>query len=195
MFPIEIQFFQTIEFSSGHIGIERNFNWQSLDKDFLEKEYRTKSIGIIADENDLKFWDVYAALLNYDIKIDKSGKYFGKDHHNWIGYEDISGTHWLSIQKTAHKRKIDFNITIEEAWQIFVKQNRKCKLSGVDIWFSPTGANRYQKTTASLDRIDSSLGYTVDNCQWLHKTVNQMKMSSTDEDFISWCSLVYNNRN
>lgn len=173
------------------IGVARNFNWQKLDRDFLEKEYPTKSISVIADENELKFWDVYAALINYGIEIDKSGKYFGKDHHNWAGYEEISGSHWRDIVRSCKSRGknrvINFDITIKEAWKIFVTQGRRCALSGVEIHFSSTGANRYEKTTASLDRIDSSKGYSEGNCQWLHKQVNKIKMDVDQSEFLDWC--------
>ena len=37
--------------------------------------------------------------------------------------------------------------------------------------------------TASLDRIDSSKGYTEDNIQWVHKDVNQMKMDLPEQRF------------
>ena len=49
---------------------------------------------------------------------------------------------------------------------MFLKQNKKCALTGLDIWF---GISTKEKThgkkeqTASLDRIDSSKGYTKDN--------------------------------
>lgn len=179
------------------IGVSKNSKWQSLDKNWLIKCYQEENLTIknIADLVDgIEFWDVYSALIHYDIKIDKTGKYYGKDHHNWSGYQEISHTHWVSIKRAAKRRskEIDFNITIEEAWDLFIEQNRKCALSGVEIKFSPTGANRYEKTTASLDRIDSSKGYCLNNCQWVHKNINVMKMSLSDKEFIDWCSKVYN---
>jgi hypothetical protein len=48
-------------------------------------------------------------------------------------------------------------------------------------------------TTASLDRKDSSKGYTKDNVQWIHKTINFMKGQMSDQEFVSWCKLVCTN--
>jgi hypothetical protein len=46
--------------------------------------------------------------------------------------------------------------------------------------------------TASLDRIDSSKGYTLGNIQWVHKWVNLMKQDMTDQEFIEWCKTITN---
>jgi hypothetical protein len=44
--------------------------------------------------------------------------------------------------------------------------------------------------TASLDRIDSSSGYTVNNIQWVHKMVNGLKGFLSNDEFIFWCQKV-----
>jgi hypothetical protein len=41
--------------------------------------------------------------------------------------------------------------------------------------------------TASLDRIDSTLGYVTGNVQWVHKSVNHMKSDTPEEEFVEWC--------
>ena len=41
--------------------------------------------------------------------------------------------------------------------------------------------------TASLDSIDSSLGYTIDNIQWIHKQINIMKNVYSNSDLIDIC--------
>jgi len=51
----------------------------------------------------------------------------------------------------------------------------------------------YADTTASLDRINSSKGYTLDNVQWVHKTVNIMKQGLSDEDFKYWIKMIGDN--
>ncbi len=110
---------------------------------------------------------------------------------NFTGYEDIYGARWAHYQCSAKKRNIAFNINIEYAWEIFLKQDKKCALSGVPIEFG----NSYNKTiSASLDRINSKKGYIKDNIQWVHKHINIMKRDLSDEEFIKWCTKVSSHR-
>jgi hypothetical protein len=71
---------------------------------------------------------------------------------------------------------------------LFIRQNKKCALSGIDISIEFDGSG-----TASLDRIDSLKHYTIDNVQWVHKDINKMKMDFPQESFIKMCKLVSDN--
>lgn len=113
--------------------------------------------------------------------------------NNWAGHGEINSTYFTTLLKNAKKRKIEFNITIEEIWELFLKQNRKCALSGLDLKFKSRA--RISDGTASLDRIDSSKGYVLGNVQWLHKYINKMKLNHSDKDFIYYCKLVANKNN
>ena len=44
--------------------------------------------------------------------------------------------------------------------------------------------------TASLDRIISTNGYTIDNIQWVHKDINELKWDKTYEELLSICKKV-----
>lgn len=67
--------------------------------------------------------------------------------------------------------------------------------SGMEIRFNNTG-EKLNKQTASLDRIDSNIGYIKDNVQWVHKHVNQMKWNFDEDYFIDLCrKIVKNNDN
>jgi len=114
----------------------------------------------------------------------------GKHRGSWRGYGDISMDRFCSIKTSANRRNISFNITIEDAWELFLKQNKKCNLSGLDIYF-PKRASGY--FTASLDRIDSSRGYEINNIQFLHKDVNKIKLDFSQDYFIEICKLISNN--
>lgn len=123
-----------------------------------------------------------------------SHKRWNNKHWGWKGCGEISGTTWKAIQATCKKRRrvIPFDITIEQVWDLFLKQDRKCAISGVEIGFSKRDKGRYGPTdnTASLDRIDSSGGYTTDNIQWVHKIVQGMKMALPQDEFIKWCKVI-----
>ena len=117
--------------------------------------------------------------------IRRSGnKQTGAAHYGWKGYQEISGSYLNTIKANAKKRKIEFCVTLEYLWDLFIKQDRKCAISGVNIEFK--AIRRDYETTASLDRIDSSKGYVEGNLQWVHKDVNFMKQELSDEKFINW---------
>jgi hypothetical protein len=128
----------------------------------------------------------------------------GATHPQWNGCGEISGNFFDGIRRgagvefivystryrTKRVRKgrpgrehLSFTITVQDIWELFLKQNRRCALSGVTIHFGEGDV----KPTASLDRIDNSKGYTFDNVQWLHKDVNRMKNVFDQDYFISIC--------
>jgi hypothetical protein len=112
-------------------------------------------------------------------------KLSGNNNANWKGYESISGRYLSSIKANAKKRKIPFNITLKYMWELYIKQNKLCALSGITLIFSTDSAQ-----TASLDRINSKFGYIKDNVQWVHKTINAMKSDLDESDFIALCKQI-----
>lgn len=109
---------------------------------------------------------------------------------SWSGYKGISGNWWSShVKRSSSKRAdLELSITKEYAWDLFEKQGRKCALTGLDIIISDDLTN-----TASVDRIDSSLGYIEGNIQWVHKDINYMKRNYSMEYFIEMCKLIAEN--
>lgn len=103
------------------------------------------------------------------------------------GTTHISLTYFNKLICSAKNRGIEFDITIEELDELLIEQDFKCSLSGVEIF---AGYRTSKSQTASLDRIDSSKGYIVDNVQWVHKDVNMAKGSLSQEDFIQLCAAV-----
>lgn len=104
---------------------------------------------------------------------------------------ELSDVFWKQISSRSVRKNFEFTITKEYAYDIFLRQNKKCALSGVDIFLAQTPRDvRFGIRTASLDRIDSLKGYVPGNVQWVHKDINIMKNSMTQEQFIIWCKLV-----
>jgi len=114
----------------------------------------------------------------------------GPSHCQWGGHEGISGNWWynhlLRERKQTTREKVPVTVTMKEAWELFLNQSRKCALSGVVLQISTTA----QYNTASIDRIDSSKGYELSNIQWVHKHINFMKRTYSQEYFIDMCKLV-----
>lgn len=105
------------------------------------------------------------------------------------GCGSMGGTFWSKVRSHAHERGIEFLVQKEDAYALYEKQGGRCALSGVEIKFSESYTDS-SKGTASLDRIDNSKCYTLDNIQWVHKEINFMKNKMTDERFIELCKEV-----
>lgn len=103
-------------------------------------------------------------------------------------YEEIR-TSWIEKSKTgAQFRNLNWELSAEYIWQLYLSQDKKCSLSGKSIGWAKEG----QIHTASIDRIDSSEGYIIGNVQLVHKDINFMKQQYSQEYFIEMCKLVAN---
>lgn len=106
----------------------------------------------------------------------------------WTGVGDMPGSYWNNVQNNARHRGIRLQLSQQAAWSLFLSQNRKCAVTGVELRFD----SGYDKTdgNASLDRIDPSQPYRAGNVQWVHKDINNMKKGLTQERFVDWCRKV-----
>lgn len=114
----------------------------------------------------------------------------GPRHAQWTGCAcgAVSGDRMQSIRSSASGKSggraaVPYDIDAEYLCSIFTG---KCALSGLDIHIGKHSRNN----TASLDRIDSSQGYVRGNVQWLHKDINWMKNTLTEERFVDLCKQV-----
>lgn len=101
-------------------------------------------------------------------------------------YEEITGEFWGRLLNGAKKRNLSFNITQQYVWELFLKQNRQCAYTKLPLQFS----NKINKTTVSVDRINSKLGYEEDNIQIVHKAINLMKNATDHKLFIHLCKTI-----
>lgn len=106
----------------------------------------------------------------------------------WHG--EISGNYFSRIKNAANRRKLEFSITKEYLWDLFLFQDRKCALSGEELIFAKNYKDQINQT-ASIDRINSSKGYVEGNIQWVHKKVNFIKQALDDSVLIEWCRKIY----
>lgn len=167
-----------------------------LTKEYLEEHYvkQNKSLKTIVNEIGFKRKSIVRkALKKHGISV--------REHTNseklknaWAGrrsHHTISGSFFNSVVNGARQRNIEISISINFAWDLFVKQDGKCAISGLELRFNKSGENKNTRT-ASLDRINSEKGYTEDNVQWVHKKVNTMKMDMEQKEFIEFCEKIAN---
>lgn len=111
------------------------------------------------------------------------------------GAVGLSGTHFSSIKSGAVRRGLEFNISPEYLWDLFIKQEGKCALTGVPISLSNAIRNNnvnWNIITASVDRINSNIGYVDGNLWWVHKEVNRLKNNYSMDTLLYWAKLLVN---
>lgn len=113
------------------------------------------------------------------------------------GYEsrrdkrDIPNIIWRQLQKSANSRNLTIRVSRKYLFEVYISQNKKCALSGLDIVFAKRQQDHNRGgTTASIDRIDSNKGYIKGNIQWVHKDINKMKNNHNEIYFKQLCKMV-----
>jgi len=133
---------------------------------------------------------VYRHLRKHGIKSRASSSYQSKKHYtesaHYQGVGELSSTTWTRIKNKAETRNITVSCTAEEVWNLFLDQDRKCVLTGVELYLAANPS----KSNASLDRIDSKKPYELGNIQWVYKPLNLMKSTTNNEEFIKLCQMV-----
>lgn len=122
------------------------------------------------------------------------GKVKGCGCINWLRWGNKNGeTHFKSLYKSyiksAKKRKISFNL-IEKDFRDITK--RDCFYCGVKPSQKSitTGCKGYYLYNG-IDRKNSKLGYTIDNCVPCCKWCNFAKLDSTIENFKKHINKIY----
>jgi hypothetical protein len=103
-----------------------------------------------------------------------------KINGNWSNYFK----HLCQIRKDARKE-----LSPEILENILIKQRYKCALTGIKLTCLRANGIKF-KTNASIDRINSDLGYNVDNIQLVCTIVNSLKSNLTNHEYIRWCKKV-----
>lgn len=112
----------------------------------------------------------------------------GNNHPSYKGTKNVSKTYFSQVVLGAKSRNLEFDISIEDMENQFVEQLGLCYYTKLPIEIG----NEKVIGTASLDRVDSSKGYTKNNIQWVHKDINRMKTDFSQEYFVKLCQLVVN---
>ena len=111
--------------------------------------------------------------------------------YGFKGIGELKGGYFNSIKSRCIKNKRECSISKEYIWDLYLKQNKKCALTGLDICFGKIENGIKKEQTASLDRMDSSKGYVEGNVHWVHKDINNMKQDFSMEKLLNYCKLIY----
>lgn len=91
-----------------------------------------------------------------------------------------------AIATAARHRGWRFFLTTKDLEEVWERQGGKCALTGTPMTKTPR--------TWSIDRIDNSCGYWLDNIQLVLKRVNMMRGGLSIDDFVRTCEDIANNR-
>jgi len=103
---------------------------------------------------------------------------------------------YKQIKSSRVKQKISFDIEAEDVKALWDAQNGRCALSGVVMTYQ---RGRYSNAkirdlNASLDRINSELGYTKTNIQLVAARINLMKSNLPEDMFLWWVRTIYGHK-
>lgn len=85
------------------------------------------------------------------------------------------------------------DIDLEYLFYLWTAQNGKCALTGMQMTYKFYEGR--VDSNLSIDRIDSTKGYSKDNVQLVCMAANQMKNDLSMEELTSLCSMILNTVN
>lgn len=98
----------------------------------------------------------------------------------------------LNHSKSKSYRGITLDIDYKFLCELYNRQNGKCAISGLPMTYNVgAGRNHYN---ISIDRIDSTKGYTKDNVQLVCVQVNMMKAEMQMEELYNFCDCIIKNK-
>ena len=99
--------------------------------------------------------------------------------------------HLYNLKTRASKKGLEVTVTQEFLLELLQASNYKCSVTGLTMNLETHPRKKANPFKASLDRVDSSKGYTEENVQWVCWSVNQMKSDKTKEEFEFWIKTLY----
>lgn len=140
-----------------------------------DRTFKTKYSVQNAENKSTKCFSCRTAALNKQRDVSKV------KNPAWKGYKDVPGKVLSKVKHNAKVRNINVDITLEDISFVYEKQNKLCALTGIPLDWN---------TNASVDRIDSSIGYYINNIQIVTKDINMMKKDIPNSEFIKLCIAV-----
>lgn len=118
-----------------------------------------------------------------------------KNHNKNPTFEGFSGTLFGHYKRQSKRRRLEFSLSLEFFREIIKKECIYCGKLGNNILNQGGHGGRRQYaifTFTGIDRIDSSKGYSENNCVPCCKTCNYAKRIMTQQEFYDWIDRVYN---
>ena len=134
-------------------------------------------------------------------------RYNFNPEHNFPDFDETNPVHkevhnrWRNIKGSRSLEKGNWDF--KDLWQIFLNQNQRCALTGLPFSQGTLAGssseiknilNRRHIDALSVDRIDPSKPYDINNIQFLRWSVNYAKQNLQQNEFIDLCKDIANTR-
>lgn len=135
------------------------------------------------------FWDEYnsaeSRLPPTDHRI--AAEVLGTLGSNEKEMRKVFGLIERGAKQRAKRSGREYSLPKGWLYETLMRQQGRCAISGVGIRRSQ---GRFDRLGPSIDRIDSSVGYTPQNCHVVALGVNIAKGSMSLPDFVAFCKVV-----
>lgn len=100
--------------------------------------------------------------------------------------------HFRKIKYRSEEKNKTVKLTLDDLLDQWNKQMGVCIYTGVQMIHPSQNKNKNKSFIymASLDRIDSNLGYEVNNIQFISVAANLAKNKMTHDEMINFCKIV-----
>ena len=136
------------------------------------------------------------------------------DYNNTINFEEIDNYQCKEIKKNSastfdgymnkmycmmrcnnqrRNKDLEFDITMNDIKELYKKQKGLCRFTEEKLTYLSYQTNdksNLNEYNLSVDRIDSSKGYTKDNIQLVGALINRMKGDLSDDEFLEIAAMV-----
>lgn len=167
--------------------------WTEAEIQLVCSRYPSEGSNKLAKELDRTRQSVQMCAHKHGAAIDRSqyrtfstGRR-GSRAKTFRGYKRVSGTYFSRVLNRAKDAGLDCTVTIEYLDSIITDY---CPLSGHKLVFPKYSDDA--RANASLDRIDSEVGYVPGNVQWVDKVVNIMKGDLEEKYLYEFCRDIVN---
>jgi len=160
---------------------------------FIEECKKLKSQGkrrcIICDKilTDDKFYQNNRNRHCIECYTEKNPEYYNKSKQSWT-IETIINKRVYQAKRRSKMKNIPFEITNLDVIDLYKKQEGKCHYSGIQMNIIPIKNNW---NNLSIDRVDSSKGYTNDNIVLCCDSINTMKNQMGRDEFFEKIKQIY----
>ncbi len=113
----------------------------------------------------------------------------------WVPSENEYMTLYKRFARNSKMRKIPFELTADDVREMMLATNGQCQVTGIKFDMHKMDGMRVRPWSPSIDRIDSTKGYTKNNCRIICTAANLSINQWGDEVFYALASSVVAYRN